>query len=78
MLGEVSTTKIARNKDAQGFDENEAAAKDGGEVAGVARKELEKRSGEQVVSPENYLETPEKEKRVGYKRKKEDNLKFIL
>ena len=29
MLGEASTTRIARNKDAQGFDENSVAAKDG-------------------------------------------------
>ncbi len=55
MLGEASTTKIARNKDAQGFNENKSAAKEGGIVAGVARKELEKRSGEKVVSSENYL-----------------------
>lgn len=63
MLGEASTTRIARNKDARGFGENEKAAVEGGEVAGVARSELEKRSGQPVVSPENFLEEPEKEKR---------------
>jgi len=41
MLGEASTTKIARKKDAHGFDENKDSAKEGGTVAGVARKELE-------------------------------------
>jgi len=56
MLGEASTTKIARNKDAKGFIENKEAAKEGGSVAGVAREELEKRSRERVVSDENYLE----------------------
>jgi len=68
MLGEASTTKIARNKDALGFDENKDAAKEGGTVAGVARSELEKRSGEKLVSSENYLEEPEKTKRLGNKK----------
>jgi len=49
-LGEASTTRIARNKDAQGFHENKSVAKSGGEVASLARKELEKRSGQKVVS----------------------------
>jgi len=55
MLGEASTTEIARNKDAQGFDQNKTAARDGGSVAGNARRELETKSGRKVVSPENYL-----------------------
>ena len=63
MLGEASTTRIARNKDAQGFTENRVAANEGGTVAGVARKELEKRSSQPVVTSENYLDMPEKEKR---------------
>ena len=63
MLGEASTTRIARNKDAQGFIENRDVAKEGGTVAGVARKELEQRSGEKVATTENYLSEPEKAKR---------------
>lgn len=63
MLGEASTTKIARNKDALGFDENRDAAKEGGTVAGVAREELERRSGGKVVSNENYLKITEKKSR---------------
>ncbi len=62
MLGEASTTKITRKKDAQGFMENKDAAKEGGIVAGVARKELEERSGEKVVSQENYLHLIERKK----------------
>ncbi len=69
MLGEASTTKIARNKDALGFDENKYAAKEGSTVAGVARKELEKRSGEKVVTQENYLNEPETKKRLESKKK---------
>lgn len=69
MLGEASTTKIARNKDALGFDKNKDAAKEGGTVAGVARKELEKRSGEKVVTQENYLNEPETKQRLESKKK---------
>jgi DNA-damage-inducible protein D len=63
MLGEASTTKIARNKDAQGFFENKDAAKRGGEVAGIARTRLEEETGGKVVSKDNYLHLDEKKKR---------------
>lgn len=55
MLGEASTTEIARNKDAQGFDENKQAALAGGEVAGSALKDLEKKSGKKVTTSQNYI-----------------------
>lgn len=55
MLGEASTTEISKRKDAQGFQQNRSAAREGGRVAGNARKELETKSGSPVVSPENYL-----------------------
>jgi DNA-damage-inducible protein D len=67
MLGEASTTAIAKSKDVQGLEENKVAAKQGGEVAGNARKELESKTGESVVSDENFLDIPEKLKK---KRKK--------
>jgi len=70
MLGEASTTRIARNKNAQGFIKNKDAAKEGGIVAGVAREELEKRSCEKVVTPENYLNSPEGLKRMEHKNKR--------
>lgn len=54
MLGEASTTEIAKNKNAQGFIENHKAAKAGGTVAGNARKELEKKSGAKIVSKQNF------------------------
>jgi len=61
MLGEASTTEIAKNKDTVGFVENKKAAKQGGEIAGNARKELEIKSGRKVSSKLNYKELPEKE-----------------
>jgi hypothetical protein len=62
MLGEASTTEIAKNKNAQGFVENKKAAKAGGKIAGDARKQLEIKSGKKVVSKENYL--PESKKSI--------------
>lgn len=55
MLGEASTTEIARRGDALGFDENRISAKEGGTIAGNARKALEAKTGKKVVSPSNYL-----------------------
>jgi hypothetical protein len=63
MLGEAATTEIARNKGAQGFPENKTAAKEGGSVAGRARKDLEKKSGRKVVTNQNYKSLTEKQKR---------------
>ena len=62
MLGEAATTEIARNKDAQGLQENKQAAHQGGTIAGNARKQLESKSGKKIVSKENYLKEPENKK----------------
>ena len=59
MLGEASTTEIAKKKDAKGFPENKKAATKGGTVAGNARKELEEKSGTKVSTKTNYNELPE-------------------
>jgi hypothetical protein len=61
---DCATTEITRVDDAQGFDESKTAARKGGEVAGTARKDLEKKTGKRVVSPENYLSEPESRKRL--------------
>src|SRR3989338_2632138 len=63
MLGEVSTTKIAKSKEAQGFVQNKKAARLGGQIAGDARKKLEIESKEKISTPENYLKEPESMKR---------------
>jgi len=55
MLGEAATTEIARNKDAQGFNPNKVAARQGGTVAGNARRQLQAKSGRRVVTRGNYL-----------------------
>ena len=63
MLGEASTTRIAKARNTQGFLHNKAAARKGGTIAGEARQSLELASGESIVSDENYLDEPEKVKR---------------
>ncbi len=63
MLGERVTTEITRSKDAQDFPECEDAAKEGGEVAGNAREDAEKRIGKSLVSDGNYLHTSEKKRK---------------
>jgi len=63
LLGEASTTKIARSKNALGLSENKVAARKGGKIAGDARKKLEIEAGEDVVTPENYLQESEAQKR---------------
>ena len=60
MLGERSTTEIHKTEDSQGKGKLKKDAQRGGNIAGVARKELEKEIGRSVVSKNNYL--PEKKK----------------
>ncbi len=64
MLGERVSTEITRYKDAKGFDENKKAAKEGGEVAGNARKDAEDKIGRAITSSENYVSEPEKKKKL--------------
>jgi DNA-damage-inducible protein D len=54
-FGEEVTRRITIREDAQGFNENLDAAQQGGEVAGEARLNAEKKLGEKVVSNENFL-----------------------
>lgn len=67
MLGEASTTEIAKSKDTQGFVENKSAAKEGGEVAGSARKDLENKTDKKVSTSTNFIHTSENLSRIGSK-----------
>ena len=73
MLGEASTTEIARNLDAQGFPENLDAAHAGGTVAGSARRDLERKSGRKVASTENFKELTESVKRKRISKKSNED-----
>ena len=72
MLGEASTTEIAKKKDAQGFVKNKDAAHAGGTIAGNARRELETESGTKVSTKTNFKELPEVKTRALRKGKKHE------
>lgn len=62
MLGERSTTEIHRVEDSKGTAKLKADAKAGGDIAGGARKKLEKRLGKSIVTKNNYLKKPQDKK----------------
>jgi len=53
MLAEASTTEISKKKKPQGLEQNKQIAREGGGVAGVARKEIERQTGRSVVTSAN-------------------------
>lgn len=53
MLAETSTTDISKSEQPQSFSENMDVARKGGEVAGIARKALEERTGKPVITAKN-------------------------
>ena len=64
MLGERATTEIHRTENSKGVVKLKADAKAGGDIAGGARKNLEKRLGRPIVSKKNFLKNPEDKKRL--------------
>lgn len=64
MLGERSTTEIHRNENSQGMNKLKSDAKAGGDIAGNARKQLEKRLGRSVVTKNNFLEQSSRRKKL--------------
>lgn len=53
MLAEASTRDISREANPEGFSASMDIARQGGEVAGVARKALEERTGKPVITEKN-------------------------
>lgn len=58
-LGEQTTIEIARARDAQGYEENREAVKEGGEIAKTARLRLEDLTGAPVASKKNFFSKPD-------------------
>lgn len=54
-LAELSTRQISEKEKAEGYSQNEIAAKKGGQISGNARKALEDQTGKRVVNSENFL-----------------------
>ena len=55
MLGERATTEIHRNENSQGMSKLKSDANAGGDIAGGARKKLEKRLGKSIMNKNNFL-----------------------
>ena len=69
-LAELSTRQIAETDQAKGLQENAKASKKGGAVAKNARKELESRTGKNIVTGENFLPPASAKKQIETKTKK--------
>jgi hypothetical protein len=55
-LAEVTTTEISRKQKPQTFKDNRRVAREGGEVAGDARRAVEKRTGEPVITSKRAVD----------------------
>jgi hypothetical protein len=62
-LAELSTRQIAESDNATGLNENALAGKKGGSIAKNAKKELEAKTGRNVVTGENFLPPPKNMKK---------------
>lgn len=56
MLAEATTTELSKEKNPQSFSDNRKVAKEGGEVAGNARKDIEERTGKSVITSKNAVD----------------------
>jgi len=53
MLAEATTTEISKEKQPETLGQNQEIARQGGEVAGNTRKEIEIKTGKRIISPLN-------------------------
>ena len=56
MLAEATTTELSRTHEPQGLAENQGIARQGGQIAGNARKEIEENTGRPVITSKNATE----------------------
>lgn len=56
MLAEATTTELANATNPQGLEENKKVAKEGGSIAGNARKEIEAKTGQPVITSKNAID----------------------
>ena len=64
MLAETATTEISGKREPKNLDENKTVAREGGSVAGNARKDIETKTGKSVVTGQNFLPKPKKSRRL--------------
>ena len=65
MLAETATTEISQKREPDNFEQNKKVAREGGVVAGNARKEIESKTGKPVVSKSSFKKLQEQEKLKG-------------
>lgn len=63
MLAETSTTEISKAKKPQTFPENRQVAREGGGIAGNARKQIEEKSGRKLITSQNAKQIRAKKQR---------------
>jgi hypothetical protein len=63
-LAELSTRQIAESENATGLEENSKAAKVGGNIAKRAKDDFEERTGQKVVTDQNFLPASKKPKQI--------------
>ena len=68
-LAELSTRQVAENNNAIGMKENSKAAQIGGNIAKRAKDDFEERTGNKVITSENYLPPKNKTKEIEKKDK---------
>ena len=56
MLAEATTTELTKTTNPQGLEENKKVARDGGNIAGNARKEIEQKNGKPVITSKNAVD----------------------
>ncbi len=56
MLAEATTTELTKTTNPQGLEENKKVAKEGGSVAGNARREIEQKIGKPVITSKNAVD----------------------
>lgn len=57
MLAETATTEISEKRTPKTFGQNKKVAREGGTIAGNARKQIEKKSGREVISRNNFKQS---------------------
>jgi len=61
MLAEATTTEISKQEQPDTFEQNQEIAKQGGEIAGTARRRIERKTGKSVVTAKNANGLPEEQ-----------------
>ena len=64
MLGERATTEITQTQDTKGFTDLKQDAKEGGKIAGDARRALENKTKKKVATQKNYLQNPQSQNKI--------------